>query len=188
MLGMESAQASEILRLLTETISAIDLTRAMVEYPKPEDLASRMLESLPDAIITEPLIGPCYSTAALARWRKLTRQAITHQRKVGTLFAVEHKSLFYFPSAQFDRRGRQLSAFRDVWSDFQKTGGTPLEFAVWLQTLDPETGATPASVIASAPDLRTTEQRLIDDFEPVIIQPPSGTTGGRSGRPSSADS
>jgi len=160
------------LLLLAERLASTDLTAAAERYPDAGDLAQRMIDSLPDRYIAEPLVGSCYSTAALARWKRLTRQAVTHQRKVGTLFAVAHKGNFFFPSAQFDNRGRQTPALRDLWAKSVATGGTPLEFAVWLQTPDPSTGTTPAARLLNAPDTRTPEQRMMDDFEPTIIQPP----------------
>jgi len=169
----EPASVGALLQLVADRLATTDLTRASQFYPDPNDLADRMLASLPDKIITEPLIGPCYSTTALARWKRLTRQAVNHQRTVGTLFAVEHKGSFYFPAVQFDNRGRQTAAFRELWDTFTATGGEPLAFAVWLQTPDPATGLSPARVLRDAPDVRTDEQRTMDDFEPTIIRPPA---------------
>lgn len=168
----DPASVGALLQLLADRLATTDLTRAVQLYPDPNALAARMLDSLPDKIISEPLIGPCYSTTALARWKRLTRQAVNHQRTVGTLFAVEHKRAFYFPAVQFNHRGRQTAAFRELWDTFIETGGEPLAFAVWLQTPDPATELSPARALRDAPDVRTDEQRSMDDFEPTIIQPP----------------
>jgi len=160
----------ELVSALTERIAAVDLTRALELYPDVEALADRMIDSLPDQFVSEPLIGPCYSTSALAKWKRVSRQAITHQRKVGTLFAVAHKGNYLYPSSQFDHRGRQMAAFREVWTRFSATGGDPLAFAVWLQTPDPDTGVAPAAKLAHNPDGRITGQMFLEDF--TIIQPP----------------
>jgi len=155
---------------LAERIATIDLTRAAEIYPSAEALADRMIEALPDEYIDEPLLGPCFSTAALARWKQITRQAVTRQREIGTLFAVEHKGKFHFPTTQFDRRGRQTAAFRTLWTQFKATGGDPLAFAVWLQTPDPETGTAPAVALSKAGAERS-DQMFLEDF--TIIDPPT---------------
>jgi len=170
----DTASVGALLQLVADRLATTDLTHAAQLYPDPNDLADRMLASLPDKIISEPLIGPCYSTSALARWKRLTRQAVNHQRTVGTLFGVEHKASFYFPAVQFDNRGRQTRSFRELWNMFTETDGEPLAFAVWLQTPDPATGLSPARVLRDAPDNRTDEQRMMDEFEPTIVEPPTG--------------
>jgi hypothetical protein len=161
---------SELTAALERSIATLDPTRAFELYPDVEDLAARMIDSLPDQFIAEPLLGPCYSTAALARWRRLSRQAVTHQREVGTLFAVEHKSRFCFPSAQFDPRGRPTEAFQELWMKFRATGGSPLAFAVWLQTLDPEEKTTPASRLA---DIAKNRPRMLNLEDFTIVEPPA---------------
>jgi hypothetical protein len=170
--AMPSDQESRIVlrALLERRLATVDLTRAMRLYPTPEALAARMIDSLPDQFMAEPLLGPCYSTAALARWRRLTRQAVTRQREVGTLFAIEHKARFYFPSVQFDARGRQTGAFRELWAQFQATGGSPLAFGVWLQTSDPEEKVTPASRLAGIAK-NSPRALYLEDF--TMVDPPA---------------
>jgi hypothetical protein len=166
-----------ILSTLLETrLADIDLTRAAQEFPTPEALATRMLEAVPDAIITEPPIGPCYSSPSLARWEQVSRQAISQQRQAGKLFGVKVGGSYYFPSVQFDRHGRQRTAFTVARTTFEEVGGSELEFAIWLQTTDPEAGVTPAAEIDNAPDQRTAEERLVDGFRPTIVEPPVGST------------
>jgi len=171
----EPTPAAALVSALTDRLARIDLTRAAELHPSVDDLVQRMLDSLPDEVISEPLLGPCYSTAALAKWKQITRQAVTHQRNVGTLFAVEHKGKFHHPSAQFDNRGRQTRSFRELWSAFTATGGHPLAFAVWLQTPDPDTGRTPATRLASEPDRLTDGLVFLEDL--TIVEPPTGATG-----------
>jgi hypothetical protein len=170
----QSGIEQDLASMLAERLSAMDLSRALEEVLNVDDLVSRMFEAVPDAFITEPLIGSCYTTAALARWKQVTRQAITRQREIGVLFAVQHKALFYFPSVQFDNYGRQTQAFSDLWADYAATGGPPLAFAVWLETPDPATGLSPAIQLRNTPDGRTPEQRLLDGFTPTIVDPPNG--------------
>jgi len=167
----------ELLDVLVEELAAMDLTRAVQCYPSADLLADRMISSLPDVLVAEPPIGPCYSPRALARWKGISRQAIAKQRSRGKLFAVTVDGSTIFPAIQFDSRGRPLPAFRELWDASASDYADPLAFAVWMHTPDPRTGKSPASVLRSAPDTRSDTQRKMEAFEPTIVQPPTGLSG-----------
>jgi hypothetical protein len=153
-------------------VGGVDFARVAGIYPTREALAARMLEALPDIVVSDPPIGPCYSSSALVRWKQLSRQAIDQQRRSGRLFGVLVGRRMFYPSAQFDNHGRQSRAFAKMYTD--AGGGDPIEFAVWMETPDPVTGERPSDTLRLAPDTRTPHERLLDGFVPTIVEPPNG--------------
>ena len=164
-----------------ERLSKLDFDRTREFYPTPEALAARMLETLPDTLVTDPPIGACYSAPALARWKQLSRQAIDQQRKAGRLFGAMVDRRWLYPAAQFDKRGGQSRAFAELLHSHP--GQDPVEFAVWLETDDPATGVSPRLELQQAPDTRTPDERFFDDFVPTIIEPPSRRSALRTHSP-----
>ena len=151
-------------------LNQVDLGGAMAKFPDVDALVAKMLATLPDFCVDEPPIGSCYSAPALARWKQLSRQAIDQQRRAGRLFGVMVDRRWLYPSVQFDSQGRQSPAFVAVLES--QSAKDAVEFAVWLETPDPETGVTPKAEIQRAADNRTQEERFFDGFVPTIIQPP----------------
>jgi hypothetical protein len=172
--------ASDTAAALWDVIGArladIDLGRAMTQYPTPEALAARMLDTLPDVAVTNPPIGACYSASALARWKQLSRQGIDQQRRAGRLFAVMIDHRWLYPSVQFDQRGRQSAAFAALLERQRALVGNPFEFAVWLETPEEPGGPTPRARLQSASGTRTVADRTFDDFVPTIVDPPYGAS------------
>jgi len=156
---------------LLERLANTDLDHAMQIYPSPEALAARMLDTLPDTLVTDPLVGPAYSAPALARWKQLTRQAVDQQRRAGRLFAVMVDRRWLYPAVQFDNYGRQSASFRAVLE--QHRNEDPVEVAIWLETPDQESGIAPKAAIRRAEGDRTAAERFFDSFVPTIIQPPA---------------
>jgi len=165
-----SAVGKDLAAALVERFEEVDFASAQQQYRTPEALAARMLETLPDIVATDPPIGSCYSAPALARWKQHSRQAIDQQRRSGRLFGVMVDRRWLYPSVQFDSRGRQSPAFVAVLES--QSGRDAVEFAVWLETPDSETGVTPKAEIQRAADNGTREERFFDGFVPTIIQPP----------------
>jgi hypothetical protein len=154
-----------------ERLSKLDFDRTREFYPTPEALAARMLETLPDTLVTDPPIGACYSAPAVARWKQLSRQSIDQQRRAGRLFGVMVDRRWLYPAVQFDNYGRQSAAFTAVLE--QHRIEDPVGFAVWLETPDPETGIVPKAEIRRAENDRTAAGRFFDGFVPTIIEPPT---------------
>jgi hypothetical protein len=162
--------ADDLTQALTEMLAGRDLSAALAIYPSPESVAQRMLQAVPDVVVRDPPIGACYSAPALARWKQLSRQAVDQQRKAGRLFGVMVDRRWLYPSVQFDSQGRQSPAFLAVRES--RSGKDAVEFAVWLEAPDPETGVAPKAKFQRAADNRTLEERFFDGFVPTIIQPP----------------
>jgi hypothetical protein len=159
---------------LALVIGDVDIQRSLDMYDTVEGVAARMLTAIPDRLITEPGIGPCYSTAALARWKQLSRQAVFGQYWSGKLFGLKHERKLVFPSIQFDSRGRMRRAFAD---EFQRPCAERLsadDFATLLHTVEDNTGLSPAMRISASVDGRSALEHDLDHFIPTIVDPPYG--------------
>jgi hypothetical protein len=138
-----TALANEFARLAAVRNPAFGANRLNT----PQTAAAALVETLPDLFISEPLLGHCYSTVALARWRGVTRQGIVRQHKVGALFAVMHKGRLAYPACQFDRYGRRSKEFDELFARVEGGERDPLEFAIWLHQPDVITGVAPATML-----------------------------------------
>jgi hypothetical protein len=174
-----AATSTLLAAALGERLTRIDFNRAKESYSTPEALAARMLEAVPDVVVSAPPIGPCYSSSALARWKQVSRQAIDQQRRSGRLFGVLVGRRMLYPSAQFDNHGRQSRAFAEMYADAGDR--EPIEFAIWMATPDSATALRPSDTLRLAPDTRTPHERLLEGFDPTIVQPPYGATAAAPG-------
>lgn len=167
----------QLLTALRERLPAVDLGRLLEVYPTVEAAADRMMEAVPNVFVSEPLLGPCYTTAALARWRGVSRQAIHRLQKTGRLFAVKHRGVLVFPSCQFDPWARVRPAFLQILADLDLRELAPGDIAVRLQTADSVTGLSPAAILAGAERDMSQRDRTIAGFVPTVVSAPLGTGG-----------
>ena len=158
-----------ILQAFRERLQEFDMAQVEAAYPDPKELVSRMVTTLPDLFVDDPMIGTCYSTARLAAWKGLSRQGIAHQQRTGRLLGVKHGRTIAFPSVQFDVRGRMTRPFRKLLEEKREAGLTDMEIALCLETPDADTGITPRQQLLDAPDTRTAAEKWTDDFDPVLI-------------------
>ena len=162
---------------LALVVGGFDMQRSVDMYGTVEGVAARMLTAIPDLLITEPNIGSCYSTPALARWKRISRQAVFGQYRSGKLFGLMHERKLVFPSIQFDSRGRMRRGFAE---EFQHSSAEQLsvkDFATLLHSVDDNTGLSPAMRISTSVDDRSALERALDEFVPTIVQPPFGSAG-----------
>jgi hypothetical protein len=167
---------------LARVIGDVDIQRSLDLYGTIEGVATRMLTAIPDRMITEPGIGSCYTTAALARWKQISRQAVVGQYKSRKLFGLKHERKLVFPSIQFDSRGRMRRAFAD---EFQRPSAERLsadDFATLLHTVDDNTGLSPAIRISTSVDERSSLERALAHFVPTIVDPPYGVAATEPGK------
>ena len=160
---------------LALVVGGIDMQRSVDMYGTLEGVAARMLTAIPDRLITEPGVGLCYSTPALARWKRISRQAVFRQYRSGKLFGLKHERKLVFPLVQFDSRGRMRREFAD---EFQLPSAERLsaqDFALLLHAVDDSTGLSPAMRISTSVDDRSSLERALNDFVPTIVQPPFGS-------------
>jgi hypothetical protein len=160
---------------LALVIGGIDLQRSLDMYGTVEGVAARMLTAIPDRLITEPAVGLCYSTAALARWKQISRQAVVAQYRSGKLFGLKHGGKLVFPSIQFDSRGRMRREFADEFQYLSAEQLSAKDFAALLHAVDDNTGLSPVMRNSTSVDDRSSLERALDDFVPTIVQPPFGS-------------
>ena len=105
----------------------------------PDELASRMVASLPTA--AHPLdveLGPFYDTTGLAGWWGVSRQALSDRVRRGTLLACRTADgHLLYPSFQFARDGSVRAGILDALSVFARHGVDGWTAAVWLTTPSP---------------------------------------------------
>lgn len=110
-------------------------------------LADRMLAALP-AVKHEAdeLIGPFYDASSLARWRGVTRQAISKASAKGDLLGLKiGDGSRIFPSFQFGPSSSPLPRLRDVIDLLDPDRIDPWGSALWLNTVADEFGGTTAA-------------------------------------------
>jgi hypothetical protein len=100
--------AAEVRRLLAEQADDI-------EHEDPQDVASRMVESLPRRSPWNAL-GPFYSTRGVCRiLGGISRQAVEDRRRRHRLIALRTSDgSWVYPSYQFDGRNRPIVAIVDA--------------------------------------------------------------------------
>jgi hypothetical protein len=134
-----------------------------------------MISAIPDLAIADPPVGAAYSTAALARWKQISRQGVFAQYRAGRLFAVLHLGKLIYPSCQFDSVGNQLPRFRELLREASEDVTDLAGFASWIHTAHPRSGSTPAEALRASPRRGATPSRLPTRSELTVIQPPART-------------
>jgi hypothetical protein len=134
---------------LAAVLPSVDMLRSLELYGSLEGMAARMLESLPDLVISDPPIGACYSTKALATWTQVSRQTIVERRNRGQIFGLIYKGRLIYPAVQFDRRGQMRSQFRALMDETSGPRMSPREYTDWMHRPDPATRVTPAQALAA---------------------------------------
>lgn len=158
---------------LVSALQTVDIVRSVEVFGSVEAIASRMLSSLPDLVISEPLIGACYSTKALADRKQVSRQAIVGQRQRGRIVGLLHDGRLVYPALQFDHYGQMRPAFEALLEGIDLVRISPAEFAEWLHRADPETGRTPSEVMAEKKSTPTSRNNIPRRSDLTIIQPPA---------------
>jgi hypothetical protein len=168
--------AAELVAALLPAIARMDLPRAVERHGSIEGVADKMISAVPDRYISDPPVGAVYSTAALARWKQITRQAVFAQYRAGRLFAAIHDGKLVFPSCQFDAVGNQLPRFRELLGAAPNQAMDLAGFATWIHTADERTGRNPAEQLRASVPVEATQGALPRRSELTVIQPPTRTT------------
>jgi hypothetical protein len=167
--------AAELVAALLPAIARMDLARAVELHGSVVGVADRMISTIPDLAIADPPVGAAYSTAALARWKQISRQGVFAQYRAGRLFAVLHLGKLVFPSCQFDSIGDQLPRFGELLSEASEDVTDLAGFASWLHTARPRSGTTPSEELRASARRGATRSTLPTRSELTVIQPPART-------------
>ena len=158
---------------LVSALHTVDMVRSLEFFGSVEAIASRMLSSLPDIVISEPPIGACYTTRCLADWKQVSRQAIVAQRQRGRIVGLLHGGRLVYPAVQFDYCGQMRPAFDALLDGVDRVQMSPPEFAKWLHHAHPETGRTPSEILATTPNSPMSRGELPRRSDLTVIQPPA---------------
>ncbi len=136
-----------------------------------------MLETLPNLVIADPPIRPCYAMTGLSQWRQASHQSVHAQYWRGRLFGVVDHGVVVYPSCQFNRRGQVRPDFHELLVSPQLIGRDALNVAVRLHTPDPMTGRTPTAELAAS------DSDPGDHIGPLssslnMVEPPTGSFDG----------
>jgi hypothetical protein len=127
-------------------------------------------------------VGTAYSTAALAQWKQISRQAVFAQHKAGRVFAAKHLGKLVFPSCQFDSVGNQLPRFRELLAAAKPATADLANFAEWLVTPDVGRERTPADELRASADSGALHRTLPRRSELTVIDPPTAVDTGSTER------
>jgi hypothetical protein len=158
---------------LVSALATVDLVLNLEALGSVEAIASRMLSSLPDVVISEPRIGACYTTKALADWKQVSRQAIVAQRQRGRIIGLLHAGHRVYPAVQFDHYGKMRPAFEALLEGVDRIQMSPADFSDWLHRPQPETGQTPSEQLAQNSNSLSSRGQIPRRSNLTIIQPPA---------------
>jgi len=161
---------------LVSALQTVDIVTSLEVFGSAEAIASRMLMSLPDLVISEPPIGPCYTTRALAEWKQVSRQAVGAQRRRGAIVGLHHAGRLIYPALQFDHRGQMQPALEALLDGIDRVHLSSAEFADWLHRTNSETGRTPSEQLAENLNSPSSRGQVPRRSDLTVIQPPTGDT------------
>lgn len=118
-----------------------------------DKVVSRMLAAIPTVTIEGFTHGPLYTSAGLAEWRGVSRQAIYQARRAGRIIGVKHGNRVLYPWFQFGQRGELLPGLREILPVLTSQGFDDWEMIDWL--------ASPAADLSGDTPLRRLAQRDI---------------------------
>lgn len=189
----ETKIKNELLWSLAESLANVDID-LLTTHPSIQAIAERMNASLP-TVFLDPPVGPCHTTARLATWQHVSRQAIFQGYHAGRLLGFKYDGALVYPDIQFAPTGKPLPVLRELLAK----ATTPLSdagaVAAWLRAPVCDSGSTPLELLEArratdaADRLRRPEMynnpRMIDSRDlrrNVQAAPPAAPARG-TGRP-----
>ena len=110
------------------------LGRSLAELGAPQELAERMVSTLPSPSPWDDLIGPFYGPAQIARLLgDVSRQAVADRRQRRTLLGLKTADGHWvYPIFQFDRHNRVISGLPELLRILAASGIDDWSLAGWL--------------------------------------------------------
>lgn len=127
----ERAVLERVAAGLHDRLRSVDAERA-----DPDWFADAMLEAVPAA---HPFLdlGPFYDTTGLARWMKITRQAVHQKVNAHQILAcATADGQKVYPAWQFTPDGRVIPGLAAVLKVLVPAAADPWTVAIWLTTPD----------------------------------------------------
>lgn len=140
-------------RLLEAVAARLDrLDADEVVDAQLEELADRMVASIPQRSPWDEILGPFYTTQRIQQLLGITRQAVTKRVQSGSLVRVmTSEGTALFPVFQI-QGGRPLAGLREVVTQLRQGTDDDYAIAQWLVTPDPRTGLSPSMRLANGED------------------------------------
>jgi hypothetical protein len=144
-----TAQQQELVSILLDKISSEMLTSALKAGQSIEQVADRMVSTLPETNELDAAVGPFYDTHRLRKWLGLTKQGIAHRMKKGAILGVKSSDGFWmYPAFQFTSKGEPLPRLKEVLDAIDPGGADPWQSAIWLNhPMEKLDGMTPAEAL-----------------------------------------
>jgi hypothetical protein len=137
--------------------SYADQGRSLEGIGEPEDVARRMLATIPSPSRWDDLLGPFYSGAQIAELLGgISRQAVADRRERGTLLGLKTADgLVVYPTFQLDPRNKVLPGLPEILQCFRGGGADDWTVAGWLVSpLAPLDGRSVVQAIRDGEDLK----------------------------------
>jgi hypothetical protein len=101
---------------------------------EPEDVARRMLATVPSPSRWDDLLGPFYSGAQIAELLGgISRQAVADRRERRTLLGLKTADgVVVYPAFQLDSRNQILPGLSEILQGFRGSGADDWTLAGWL--------------------------------------------------------
>ncbi len=110
--------------------------RSLAELGPPQEVAERMVASLPSPSRWDKLLGPFYGPSQVAKvLGNISRQAVAERRQRRTLLGLRTADRrWVYPLFQFDRRNRVLAGLPEVLRILADSGIDDWSLAGWLMS------------------------------------------------------
>ncbi len=110
--------------------------RSLAELGPPQEVAERMVASLPSPSRWDELLGPFYGPGQVARvLGDVSRQAVADRRQRRTLLGLRTADRHWiYPLFQFDRRNRVLKGLPELLRILSESGIDDWSLAGWLMS------------------------------------------------------
>ena len=134
----------------------------------PEKVAARMIEAVPTVWIEGFPYGGFYTSAGLAKWKGVSRQAVHQWGKRGRVFSVKRGNRLLNPAFQFSGRGEPLPDVQEVILLLLARGLSDWGVIEWLARPSVELdGDSPAHRLRTGATQQVLEQAKRDPSIPV---------------------
>jgi len=143
-----SAQEKLILIIL-DKVSGAKLASTIELGKSLEDVANRMVASLPETNDLDAAVGPFYDTAGLARWLGINKEAIASRVSSRNILGVQSSDGHWiYPAFQFTDKGEPLPRLREVVDAINPDTTDAWGTAIWLNhSMSKLGGRTPAEAL-----------------------------------------
>jgi hypothetical protein len=133
------AYADQIVGQVREALEALaknyaERGRTLAELGTAEEIAERMVATVPAPSAWDEILGPFYSTPKLAEiLGGVSRQALADRRKRRSLLGLRTEDgAVVYPVFQFNARNEVLPGFREVLQSFDPDDVDDWTLAAWL--------------------------------------------------------